>query len=119
MPEDGNVLDRIQRVTLQQPTRTNLDQTVGISKQEGDAGEEAEEAIASELEDGPDISGATGAVDVDGDDDHQEDIFVPLPLQNSAGLDADRIRYFVTVGALPPGGRNNPVVVPQGGKTNE
>ena len=50
--------------------------------------------IASELEDGPDNSGATRAVDGDGDgdDDNQEDIFVPLPLQNAEGLDADRIR---------------------------
>ena len=54
-------------------------------------------------------------MDGDGDDDHQEDIFSPLPLQNAAGLDADRIREFVTDGALPPGGRNNPVVIPQGG----
>ena len=71
-PEDCNVLDWIQRVTLQQPTITNLDQTGGISQQEEDAGEEAEEAIESELEYGLDTSGATGAMDGDGDDDNQE-----------------------------------------------
>ena len=115
LPEDGNISDRIQRVTLQQPTRTNLDQTGGSSQQEEDAGEEAEEAIASELEDGPETSGETGAVDGDGDDDHQEDIFVPLPLQNVEGLDADQIREFVTDGGLPPSGRENNVVMSQGG----
>ena len=54
-------------------------------------------------------------MDGDGDDDHQEDIFVPLQLQNTAGLDAYWIREFVTDGALHPGGKNNPVVMPQGG----
>ena len=54
-------------------------------------------------------------MDGDGDDDHQEDIFVPLQLQNTAGLDAYWIREFVTDGALHPGGRNNPVVISQGG----
>ena len=63
----------------------------------------------------PDTSGATGSVDGYGDDDHQEDIFVPLPLQNASGLDVDRIREFVTDGALPPDVRNNLVVMPQGG----
>ena len=50
-PEYGNVSDRIQLATLQQPTRTNLYQTGGSSKQEEYARGEAEEAIASELED--------------------------------------------------------------------
>ena len=76
LPEDGNVSDRIQHVTLQQPTRTNLDQNGGNSQQEEDSGEQTEEEIASELEEGPDTSGTTGEVDGDGDNDHQKNIFI-------------------------------------------
>ena len=75
-----------------------------------EGGNEEEEPQEPALEDGPDISGATDAVDDnDGVDDQ---IFIPRPLQEmNNGLEADRIRDFVMDRDLRAATRENPIVL--------
>jgi len=72
LPENGNVSNRIQRVLVQQRPAT----VPGAEEEEDEEDDQDEDQGQPVLEDGPDTSGATGAVA--GNDDFVEDqVFIP------------------------------------------